>query len=101
MRIGILQTGRTPEELRNKHGDYDDMFRRFLGGRGFEFVTYPALDGVIPKSVRDADGWLITGSKFSVYENHSWIPPLEDFLRHAYAEAVPIVGICFDHKLMA
>jgi GMP synthase-like glutamine amidotransferase len=54
-----------------------------------------------PKSVRDADGWLITGSKFSVYENHSWIPPLEDFLRHAYAEAVPIVGISFDHKLMA
>jgi len=40
--IGILQTGRTPEELRNKHGDYDDMLRRFLGGRGFEFVTYPA-----------------------------------------------------------
>jgi GMP synthase-like glutamine amidotransferase len=70
-------------------------------GVGFEFVTYPALDGVIPKSVRDADGWLITGSKFSVYENHSWIPPLEDFLRRAYAEAVPIVGICFGHQLMA
>ena len=52
MRIGILQTWRT----RNKHGDYDDMFRRFLAGRGFEFVNYPALDGVIPKSVRDADG---------------------------------------------
>ena len=101
MRIGILQTGRTPEELRNKHGDYDDMFRRFLGGRGFEFVTYPALDGVIPKSVRAADGWLITGSKFGVYENHSWIPPLEDFLRRAYAEAVPIVGICFGHQLIA
>jgi GMP synthase-like glutamine amidotransferase len=101
MRIGILQTGRTPEELRKKHGDYDDMFRRFLGGRGFEFVTYPALDGVIPKSVRDADGWLITGSKFGVYENHSWIPPLEDFLRRAHAEAVPIVGICFGHQLMA
>jgi GMP synthase-like glutamine amidotransferase len=44
---------------------------------------------------------LITGSKFGVYENHSWIPTLEDFLRHAYAEAVPIVGICFGHKLMA
>ncbi len=42
MRIGILQTGRTPEELRKKHGDYDDMLRRFRGGRGFEFVTYPA-----------------------------------------------------------
>ncbi len=101
MKIGILQTGRTPEELRNKHGDYDDMFRRFLGGRGFEFITYPVLDGVIPESVRDADGWLITGSKFGVYENHSWIPPLEDFLRRAYAEAVPVVGICFGHQIMA
>jgi GMP synthase (glutamine-hydrolysing) len=56
MRIGILHTWRTPKELRNKHGDYDDMFRRFLAGRGFEFVNYPALDGLIPKSVRDADG---------------------------------------------
>jgi hypothetical protein len=56
MRIGILQTWRTHKELRKKHGDYGDMFRRFLAGRGFEFVTYPALDGVISKSVRDADG---------------------------------------------
>jgi GMP synthase-like glutamine amidotransferase len=96
MRIGILQTGRTPEELRNKHGDYDHMLRRFLGGRGFEFVTYPRIF----KSVRDAVGWLISGLKFGVYENHSWIPPLEDFLRHAYAEPVPIVRICFGHKLM-
>ncbi len=101
MKIGILQTGRSPEELRNKHGDYDDMFCQFLGGRGFEFVTYPVLDGLNPKSVRDADGWLITGSKFGVYENHSWIPPLEDFLRRAYAEAVPMVGVCFGHQLIA
>jgi len=55
-RCGIVQTWRTPKKLRNKRGDYDDMFRRFLAGRAFEFVTYPALDGVISKSVRDADG---------------------------------------------
>ena len=42
MRIGIVQTGRTLEKLRNKHGDYDGMLRRFLGGRGFEFITYAA-----------------------------------------------------------
>jgi GMP synthase-like glutamine amidotransferase len=101
MKVGILQTGRSPEELRAKHGDYDAMFRRFLAGRGFDFVTYPVLDGIIPEDVHDADGWLITGSRFGVYEDHPWIPPLEDLLRRAYAEAVPIVGICFGHQILA
>ena len=101
MKIGILQTGRTPDELREQHGDYDAMFRRLLAGQGFEFDTYPVLDGVLPTDVHAADGWLITGSKFGVYEDHAWIPPLEDFLRAAYAGAVPIVGICFGHQILA
>lgn len=101
MRIGILQTGRSPDELRVKHGDYDDLFRRLLEGRGFEFHTYPVLDGVLPAAPDAAEGWLITGSKFGAYENHDWIPPLEDFLRQTYAQGVPIVGICFGHQILA
>lgn len=101
MRIGILQTGRSPDELQSRHGDYDDHFRRLLAGRGFEFATYPVLDNVLPGSVNEADGWLITGSRFGVYEGHPWIAPLEDFLRRAYTAGVPIVGICFGHQILA
>ena len=85
MKIGILQTGRTPDEMRSKHGDYDDLFKRMLAGRGFIFETYPALDGVLPNNVNDAEGWLITGSKFGAYENHGWIRALEDFLQKVFA----------------
>ncbi|MCO4838927.1 MAG: type 1 glutamine amidotransferase [Rhodobacteraceae bacterium] len=101
MKIGILQTGRTPDEMRDTHGDYDDLFKRLLDGRGFEFTTYPALDGVLPDNVNDAQGWLITGSKFGAYEDHDWIPPLEDFLRRAYRAGVPIIGVCFGHQILA
>lgn len=101
MKIGILQTGRAPEALRATHGDYDAMFRRLLAGHGFTFETWPVLDGSLPDDVHAADGWLITGSKFAVYEDHPWIPPLEAFLRAAYAAAVPIVGICFGHQILA
>lgn len=101
MKIGILQTGRSPEEMRDKHGDYDDLFKRLLAGRGFEFDTYKVLDGQLPASVRDAEGWLITGSKFGVYEGHDWIPPLEAFLREAFAAGVPIIGVCFGHQVLA
>ena len=65
------------------------------------FVTYPVLDGVIPKDPHEAEGWLITGSKFAVYEDHAWIPPLEDFVRQACGKGVPIVGICFGHQILA
>jgi GMP synthase (glutamine-hydrolysing) len=51
--------------------------------------------------VEDADGWLVTGSRFGAYEEHDWIPPLEDFLRAAYAKSIPIVGICFGHQVLA
>ena len=101
MKIGILQTGRTPDEMRVKHGDYDDLFKRMLAGRGFDFDTYPVLDGILPGSVTDAQGWLITGSKFGAYEGHDWIAPLEEFLRQAFGAGVPIVGVCFGHQVLA
>lgn len=101
MKIGILQAGRTPEQMRAEHGDYNELFIKLLGDRGFTFDTYAVLDGEFPASVHDADGWLITGSRFGVYEDHDWIPPLEGFLRRAYAADVPIVGVCFGHQILA
>ncbi len=101
MKIGILQAGRSPDNLQAEHGDYDNFFRRFLDGNGFDFETWPVLDGVFPDSVEDADGWLVTGSRFGAYEDHDWIPSLEDFLRQSYASEIPIVGICFGHQVLA
>lgn len=101
MHIGILQTGRSPDETRDKNGDYDAFFVRYLDKRGFTFKTYAVLDGELPDEPQAADGWLITGSRFGAYEDHNWIPPLEDFLRAVYAQGIPTVGICFGHQILA
>ncbi|MFM2356638.1 MAG: hypothetical protein RLZZ528_2374, partial [Pseudomonadota bacterium] len=34
-------------------------------------------------------------------EDHPFIPPLEEFIRTAYAEKVPMVGVCFGHQIIA
>lgn len=101
MKIGILQTGHAPEELKPASGNYDEMFRALLAGHGFSFETYPVLDGVFPDTAEAADGWLITGSKFGAYEDHDWIPPLEDLIRQIHARKMPLVGICFGHQIIA
>ena len=101
MRIGILKCGQSPEPLRDEIGDYDDMFESFLGGRGFEFARYHVEAMQFPASVHDADGWIISGSRHGVYEDHPFIPPLEAFIRRAHDAGVPLVGICFGHQIIA
>lgn len=101
MKIGILQTGDVPGSLVGEHGEYPSMFMRLLGGQGFKFETYKVVDNIFPESVRSCEGWLITGSVHGAYEPHAFIPPLEDFIREAYARNVPIAGICFGHQVMA
>lgn len=101
MKIGILVTGHAIDELRPTHGDYDSYFARFLDGQGFTFEGYFVVDGQFPDSIHDADGWLITGSRHGVYEDHPWIAPLEQFVRDVYADGRPMVGICFGHQIIA
>ena len=101
MRIGLLQTGRAPEDLVEEHGDYDGMFRRMLAGRGFEFTTYAVLDNEFPVTADAEEGWLITGSKFGVYEAHDWIAPLEDLVREITKVGLPLIGVCFGHQIIA
>ncbi|PSL21774.1 type 1 glutamine amidotransferase [Shimia abyssi] len=101
MKIGILETGKPPTELTEDYGDYVDAFKGLLANQGFEFEGWSVVDGVFPASVSDANGWLITGSRHGAYEDHDWIPPLEDFIREAVTLSVPMVGICFGHQIIA
>ncbi|VDC32946.1 type 1 glutamine amidotransferase [Pseudogemmobacter humi] len=100
MLIGILQTGASPDALRDQ-GDYPDFFERLLAERGLTFRRWSVMEMDFPASVQDCDGWLITGSRFGVYEDHPFIAPLEDFIRKAWDEHVPVVGICFGHQIIA
>lgn len=100
MLIGILQTGASPDALRDQ-GDYPDFFERLLADRGLTFRRWSVMEMDFPESVQDCEGWLITGSRFGVYEDHPFIAPLEDFIRKAWDEHVPVVGICFGHQIIA
>lgn len=101
MKIGILQTGHAPDMLLADFGDYDDLFKTLLAGHGLEFVTYNVVDMQFPDAITDCDGWLVTGSKHGAYEDHAFIPPLEDLIRAIYAAAIPMVGVCFGHQIIA
>ncbi|WP_444454972.1 type 1 glutamine amidotransferase [Rhodobacter capsulatus] len=101
MRIGILQTGQSPDVLRGEAGDYPDMFVALLRDHGLTFQTFNVEAMAFPASVHDCEGWLITGSRHGAYESHPFIQPLEAFIRDVIAAKVPMVGICFGHQIIA
>ncbi len=101
MKIGILLTGHPPDELQDKFSEYDAMFAALLEGNGFTYETFAVVDGQFPKDAFQADGWIITGSRHGAYEDHAWIPPLEDLIRAIQHSGRPLIGVCFGHQIIA
>ncbi len=99
--LGILQAGRSPDELLRRYPDYNQLFVDLLGANSFNYRHWAVLDNDFPDSIDEADAWLITGSRYGAYEPHSWIPPLEQLIRDIHAKGSPMVGICFGHQIIA
>ena len=103
MRIGILKTDAVRDDLVGEFGEYPDMFESLLGPLApeFEFVTYDVEQGEFPRDINEVDGYLITGSKSSVYEDKPWIHKLNAFVQALHAQEKKLVGICFGHQMVA
>jgi len=101
MKIGILQTGRSPDELRDEFGDYNEMFMALLGRPDVVFETFAVMVDDFPNRPDIADAWVVTGSRCGVYDGFPWIAKLKAFLRHVHQDRVPLVGICFGHQAVA
>ncbi|WP_087107356.1 glutamine amidotransferase-related protein [Parendozoicomonas haliclonae] len=103
MKIGILQCDDVREQLLPEHGNYPEMFAALFHKQDERliFQNYRVLDGVFPESSDECDAWLMTGSKYGVYEDHPWIEPLKAFVRQLFSEHRKLIGICFGHQLIA
>lgn len=101
MHIGILQCGHFPTADGFPDQSYGDLYRRFLKDQGLTFSEWSVVDMELPPAIDAAEGWLISGSKHGAYEDVPFIPPLEDFIRAAYARDISLIGICFGHQIIA
>lgn len=101
MKIGILTCALPPAPVVAAHGPFQTMFETLFADQGFTFQNWNVEQMEFPAAPSDADAWLITGARHGVYEDHAFIPPLEDFVRQLMAVKAPTVAICFGHQIVA
>ena len=101
IRIGLLRMTELPEAALGVHGPYLGLVEMFFNGHPVEIVDVPVHEGAAPESLDDCDGWIISGSPASVYDDLPWIRTGEEIVRAALAAERPLVGICFGHQLVA
>lgn len=103
MQLGILETGDVVPHMAAVHGQMTDMFDRWLSPHlpEWTFATYKVIEQEFPIGPEACDAWLITGSRFGVYDPEPWIEPLKQFIRDAADANRPMIGICFGHQIVA
>jgi GMP synthase-like glutamine amidotransferase len=102
-RITIIETGLVSEHNRARYGSYPQMFQRMIraADASIDFEVVSIVGGEPLPNPDTLQAILLTGSSAGVYDKLDWIAPLEDFVRAAYASAIPMVGVCFGHQSMA
>jgi GMP synthase (glutamine-hydrolysing) len=84
--------------LNASHGAYTARnFRRELDA---DLVEFDADEGDLPEAF-DFDGFVITGSRASVYWDDDWIEALVDWTAEAIDRGLPCLGVCFGHQVAA
>ena len=97
----IIRTGRAPDSIRGRHGDFPHWFR--LGSRLLpeQLRIVDVAAGEALPAARDVAGAMITGSAAMVTERAPWSERTAGWIRDAMDVALPLFGVCYGHQLMA
>ena len=101
--IGILLTDHVLEDLKTKHGDQDDFYYKIFNeaDKSIKLKIYDVTKNTYPDDINECNGYLITGSKLSVYDDVHWIRELEEYIRYLNSAEKKLLGVCFGHQLIA
>jgi len=97
--IALIKTGCTIEQIKPKHGDFEDWFAQGLGVS--DLLQIDVFNQQPLPEPENLAGIVITGSPDMVSARLDWSERTAEWLRHAVPTGVPVLGVCYGHQLLA
>ncbi len=98
MKTALLVCDHVLPQFQAEHGTYPKMFSKLFPD--LDLVPRFVCDGDFP-DVEDFESYIISGSKYSVYDDIQWIRDLKEFTKMAYDTGKKTIGVCFGHQMIA
>ncbi|MHB1059314.1 MAG: glutamine amidotransferase [Rhodanobacter sp.] len=97
----IIRTGRAPDAIRARHGDFPHWFRLGAGLHPGQLRVVDVAAGETLPPPREVAGAMITGSAAMVTAREAWSERTAGWIRDAMDVELPLFGVCYGHQLMA
>ena len=91
----ILQAGPINKDLIQDYPSYDKMFSSLLNDKiqFWNVEVYNIYENIFPEKLNSYNAFIITGSAYGVYENHSWIHELCEVIKKIVYLKIPLRGM--------
>lgn len=104
MILNLIECDVLYDDLIDDYVSYGTMFERFFQALNpnppLTCQYYSAIEQSLPAPQAN-QLYLITGSKFGAYEDHSWITELTHWIQQAHEIGARLIGVCFGHQIIA
>ncbi|PKH26463.1 GMP synthase [Enterobacterales bacterium CwR94] len=99
--LAIIQLQTPPDAVRERVGEQHHWFIRALNLQPQEYVVCrPDLGQPLP-AIDSVSGAVLSGSWAMVTDLADWSERTAAWIREAMAAALPLLGVCYGHQLMA
>ena len=97
--LQIISCGPGLSAINAKHGRSSEWVRDIARNKISNIKIVNIYEGDFP-SYRSNDVWVITGSRYSVYDKIDWIKSFTKHIKTGVQNKVPMLGICFGHQIL-
>jgi len=103
MHLGFLECDHVEGRFPSAPSGYRQMFAELLAPHlpDLRFTYFDVCHGELPDASDACDAYLCSGSRFSTYDELTWIAAFADFLQELHRRERPYVGVCFGQQMLA
>lgn len=100
-KLVIIKTGSTLPGIQARYGDFEQWMVAASGLTEDQAMTINVQAGQALPNLQEVSGIIITGSPAMLTDQEAWMLRLQAWLPQVLMQAIPVLGICFGHQILA